>query len=225
MDLKSLILLVSLAVVGSSGLTIAADFFHPPRAILIYIFKPLTTVLILAAALLPGTFPSDPYARAIAIGLVFSLLGDVFLMLPGNFFIPGLVSFLCAHLCYILAFLPGAVWYTFLPALVPLALIGVAVLGYLWPSLTPHLKPAVALYVAVIVTMAASAAGRAAAAPSLGALLAAAGSLLFMTSDAALAVNRFRRPFRWAQAVVLGTYYAAQLLIALSVGLAILPAA
>ena len=39
-----------------------------------------------------------------------------------------------------------------------------------------------------------------------------------MVSDGALAINRFARPFRGAQAVVLGTYFPAQMLIALSVG-------
>ena len=33
--------------------------------------------------------------------LVFSLVGDVLLMLPGNTFIPGLASFLVAHVFYI----------------------------------------------------------------------------------------------------------------------------
>ena len=37
-------------------------------------------------------------------GLLFSLVGDVSLMLPNERFIQGLVSFLVAHLCYIVAF-------------------------------------------------------------------------------------------------------------------------
>jgi uncharacterized membrane protein YhhN len=37
-------------------------------------------------------------------------------------------------------------------------------------------------------------------------------------SDAALAINRFRRPLPAAQALVLGTYFPGQLLIASSVG-------
>lgn len=48
-------------------------------------------------------------------------------------------------------------------------------------------------------------------------LLAAAGATLFMVSDAVLALNRFRTPFRLAQAAIMSTYVAAQLLIALSI--------
>jgi len=50
------------------------------------------------------------------------------------------------------------------------------------------------------------------------ALLAAAGAVLFVLSDSALAWSRFRQPFAAAQLAVLGTYLPAQWLIALSVG-------
>jgi uncharacterized membrane protein YhhN len=41
-----------------------------------------------------------------------------------------------------------------------------------------------------------------------------------MVSDSLLALNRFYRPFRLAQATIMTTYVAAQLLIALSVSAA-----
>ncbi len=66
--------------------------------------------------------------------------------------------------------------------------------------------------------MAALAVGRSLGSMSAGTAAAAIGALLFMASDAMLAINRFRRPFRLAQAAVLGCYFAGQLLIALSVG-------
>ena len=50
------------------------------------------------------------------------------------------------------------------------------------------------------------------------ALLALVGAGLFVFSDAALAWNRFRRPFAGAQVVVLSSYFAGQCGIALSVG-------
>jgi len=49
------------------------------------------------------------------------------------------------------------------------------------------------------------------------ALLAAVGAALFVFSDSLLAWNRFRGPFRSAEAVKLGAYFAAQWLIACSV--------
>jgi uncharacterized membrane protein YhhN len=49
------------------------------------------------------------------------------------------------------------------------------------------------------------------------AIAGAVGASLFMASDSALVTNRFARPFRLAPLVVLGSYYAAQVLIAVSV--------
>jgi uncharacterized membrane protein YhhN len=217
--MAGLLLLLGLAVMASAVTAIAANYLRSPRSGLFYVFKPLTTILILAAALAPSAFLSDPYARAIGLGLLFSLAGDIFLMLPGNRFLYGLVSFLLAHLCYIFAFLAGGPIRAFPWAFLPLLSIGIVILGYLWPALSKSLRPAVSLYVAVIVAMASLAAGRAMDRLSTGTLLAAIGALLFMASDAVLAVDRFRRPFRLAQAVILGSYFIGQLMIALSIGL------
>ena len=43
-------------------------------------------------------------------------------------------------------------------------------------------------------------------------------AVLFAASDSALTVNRFRGQYRNAQALILSTYFAAQWLIARSVG-------
>ncbi|MCD6285147.1 MAG: hypothetical protein J7M39_04450, partial [Anaerolineae bacterium] len=41
------------------------------------------------------------------VALVFSLAGDIFLMLPDEkWFVPGLLAFLVGHLCYIVGFNP-----------------------------------------------------------------------------------------------------------------------
>jgi uncharacterized membrane protein YhhN len=219
LEWKSLLPVVSLTVLLSARLTIAAHYLRPNRPTLFYIFKPLTTILILVVALLPGTFLSDPYARAISLGLLFSLFGDIWLMLPGNRFLFGLVSFLLAHICYIFAFLPGAPAGGFPWAVLPFLIIGGSLLGYLWPALSPSLKAAVSLYVAVIVAMVALAVNRAVGRFSTDTLFAAIGALLFLASDAILAIDRFRRPFHLAQSAILGSYFIGQLMIALSIGL------
>ncbi len=219
LEWQSLLPFISFAVILSAGLTIVAHYLRPRRPTLIYIFKPLTTILILATALLPGNFLSDTYAGAIGLGLLFSLFGDIWLMLPGKYFLYGLVSFLLAHICYIFAFLAGATAYGFPWPLLPLLLIGATIMAYLWPALSAGLKGAVSLYVAVIVVMTALAVGRALAHSSTDTLSAAIGALLFMASDSILAIDRFRRPFHLSQAAILGTYFIGQWLIALSVGL------
>ena len=96
-----------------------------------------------------------------------------------------------------------------------LALYGALMLRLLWPHLG-KLKAPVFVYVAAILVMAWQALNRWLAAGDVGSALALAGALLFVASDSALAWNRFRSEFKSAQGFVLGTYFAAQLLIALS---------
>ncbi|MDQ3646228.1 MAG: lysoplasmalogenase, partial [Actinomycetota bacterium] len=73
-----------------------------------YVFKPLTTVaLILTAASFRSDAPAHLWSFVVA-ALLFSLLGDVFLMLERYLFVPGLAAFLAAHVCYIVAFQPSA---------------------------------------------------------------------------------------------------------------------
>jgi uncharacterized membrane protein YhhN len=173
----------------------------------VYLFKPLTTVLILAFASLGGSDPA--YSRLICTGLVFSLVGDVFLMLPKDRFVAGLVSFLVAHLLYIAAFSLGGIGFAWAPAIV-YALYAAVLLRILLPRVGA-LRVPVLVYALVLMAMA-----WLAAAGHTGGWLAAVGAALFVVSDSALAINRFVRPFPSPHTLVLPTYYAAQTLIAFS---------
>jgi uncharacterized membrane protein YhhN len=184
----------------------------------VYLFKPTTTLLIILLALWGAWAggPSEPvaYAWLVVAGLILGLAGDVFLMLPERYFLPGLSSFLAGHWFYIAAFTAGVgtviSWW-----LLPLLLMGGLVYGLLHPHLGKMRLPVI-FYVLTILLMAGQALGRWSLLDTTGALLAAAGSVLFVVSDAALALNRFRRPFPSAQLLVLSTYWVAQWLIAMS---------
>jgi len=206
---------LSFAAAVSAALAIRGHYTGPHR-ILVYVFKPLTTLLLLAIALRPAGGAAGRYAGAVAVGLVFSLAGDVFLMLPGDRFREGLASFLAAHLCYIAAFTTGTGFLAHpLPA-VAFGTFGLLLLGLLLPGVPHRLRIPVVLYVAVILAMAVQATGRAVRIRDASALLAGAGAALFVASDALLAWDRFRAPFHASRAAVLSTYFLAQWLIALS---------
>jgi len=197
----------------SAALTIAAKRRGSKRGE--YVFKPLTTALIIGVALAADDPISQTYHALIVAGLVASLAGDVFLMLPDRF-VPGLLSFLVAHIFYIVAFTlessgQAPIWYV-----IPFALYGAVMLRWLWPHLGPLRVPVLA-YMGVILIMAYQAANRWIETDQDGAFLALAGAYLFVASDSALAVERFRGRFRGADFWVLSTYFAAQLLIAWSV--------
>ena len=206
-------LLVSAAGV-STLLHLRAEYRGPRWQV--YLFKPLTITILLLLALLPPPAASPAYRIAIASGLACSLVGDVFLMLPHDRFLPGLMSFFVAHLAYTFGFAMGVPAGAGIGVLLLLAVVGLPLVAVLWPSLG-RLKVPVLLYIAVILGMAWRAWARNLVFPTTGTALAAVGATLFLLSDAILAVKRFRRPFQSAQALIMLSYEAAQCLIALSV--------
>ena len=144
-----------------------------------------------------------------------SLAGDVWLMLPGDFFIAGLASFLLAHFAYIALLRHGVTWWPRRGALAALLLYGATMYAVLYGALgEPVLRGAVAIYVAVIALMAAQALGRAAVLGTLASRRVALGACLFVISDTLLAIDRFLQPLPLAPLWILGSYFAAQILIA-----------
>jgi uncharacterized membrane protein YhhN len=213
------VLLAALAVAISATLAIRAAYRGEQRGV--FVLKPLTTILVLAATVIVFT-PADPrYQRLILAGLVLSLAGDVFLMLGASRFLPGLACFLAAQLVYAWAFTTSTPFEAAqLLWAAPFAFFAVMVVLALWKGLPgPTLRGAVVVYAAAIGLMAWRAAVRirAPGVPPGSGAAALAGACLFLASDAVLAMNRFRRPFRLGEPVTLATYWAAQFLIALSV--------
>jgi len=205
--------ILSLLVLASALLNIRAEYKGPRRQV--YVFKPLAVALVILIALQTKYTTATHYRQLIVAGLICSLAGDVFLMLRRERFVAGLVSFLFAHLFYIAAFTTDGARVSSAWGAFTLALYGALMLRLLWPRLG-KLKAPVVIYVAAILLMAWQALNRWTTTGDAGGALALAGALLFVVSDSALAWNRFRAEFKSAQALVLGTYFAAQWLIALS---------
>ncbi|MBI3272304.1 MAG: lysoplasmalogenase [Planctomycetes bacterium] len=185
------------------------------RRLLGYATKPIPVLLLLIALFFGGEPRSEVGRGLLAAGLVASLAGDVFLMLPGDFFLPGLASFLVAHLLYVAGFaggLPAEAFAGSVPYAAGYLAAAVGVYAYLWPGLG-KLKAPVAAYVVAICAMCASAAARG---RFDGAWSAPVGATLFFLSDGVLAVNRFRLPFAAARPLLFFFYVAGQCFIAAS---------
>jgi len=175
-----------------------------------YVAKPLTMVALLGYAV-----ALDPTVEAsrwwFVVALVFSLGGDVFLMLPGNRFVEGLASFLVGHLAYIggmvawgLDIVPA--WFALVIVLFGLiATIGGAIVQAAGEQ-DRRLRLPVGLYITVITIMV---------------LVAGAtahwwflvGALLFYVSDATIGITRFVRDFAYSRVGVMVTYHLAQFLL------------
>lgn len=100
--------------------------------------KPLTMVALVAVAL--AVDPRHPAARAcFVVALLASLGGDVFLMLPGDLFVPGLASFLLAHVAYVVGLLVDGVHPGGLAVGAVVVALAFAVVGTRLVMMTYHL--------------------------------------------------------------------------------------
>jgi uncharacterized membrane protein YhhN len=178
-----------------------------------YVCKPLTMVFLVCVAAAVDVDASSVRNWFIA-ALMLSLLGDVFLMLPKDVFIPGLVSFLLAHVAFIVGLWTDGI--SFLPFALGLALAALAVLVVGSRIIRavrggdhPEMGMPVAAYMSVISVMVASAIGTEEA-------LAIVGASLFFCSDALIAWERFVRVHSWHRLAIIVTYHLAQVGLTLS---------
>lgn len=157
------------------------------------------------------------------IALAFSLAGDVFLMLPQERFILGLISFLLAHLAYIIGFNPSSLTLN-LPAFIIIVLVALTMLRIyrriaagLVAGGNSSLRIPVLIYSLVISLMLLSALLTLTGTTwqALPAILVSTGALLFFFSDTLLAWNKFVQPLGYAPLAVIITYHLGQILLAL----------
>jgi uncharacterized membrane protein YhhN len=177
-----------------------------------YAAKPAVMVALIGVAVL--LHPADPAERSLfVIALAFGLLSDVFLMLPRDLFLAGLGAALVEHLAYIAGFRTRELHIGWLVVAAAVALLSAAVI---YPPIhralrrqQPGLVVPVIAYLAVFVVMVASAGGT-------GSLVALAGALLFLYSDAILAWNRFVKPLPNGRLVNIVPYHVGEALLVLS---------
>ena len=177
-----------------------------------YIAKPATLAGLIVVAL---TLEPDVEAmRAwFVAALVLSLVGDVFLMLPRNLFLPGLVSFLLGHLAYVAGFVAtGLDAGTLLLAAAPVVVAVTIYAGYLIRNMSetaPDMRVPVAVYALVIGSMFTCALAS-------GSVVAAVGALLFVLSDGLIGYSRFVRAPSWGPVAIHVTYHLGQAGLVLS---------
>lgn len=170
---------------------------------------PMTLILLFAAMTPP--LVSTTYKKILLMGLFVCMIADGVIY----WFMAGLVTFFIGHLFYIAAFRhasrkPVPVWAAILLLLYAVG-IAVLVAGSQFAEGKIVLAIAIVAYIVVIFTM-----GWMAIKTRLK--LAISGALLFMFSDSVLAIDRFVYEIPYRDAFVMVTYYAAQVLIAASIG-------
>jgi uncharacterized membrane protein YhhN len=159
------------------------------------------------------------------IGLIFSLLGDVLLMLPGRFFMGGLIAFFAAHVFYITGFVQQPLeprWEAAVPILLVMGAF-ITLNGRIHTGL--RIKGEEALTIPVIaysviislMWLAAISTFFRTGWQVLPSLLVSIGAGLFFVSDSVLALDRFVRSYHYSHLLVMVIYHMAQFLLMVGV--------
>lgn len=208
LDVFWILIIATLVVAAADWVAVGLDK-RPAE----YVLKPLTMVVLIAAAIVMQDADPTSAQWLVVAGLVFSLAGDVFLMLDKRYFVMGLGSFLIAHLLYIGAFVAmGLNGFGFVLGAAAVAVliraIGVKIVVGATES-DQKLGVPVSLYVLVISLMVAFAAGT-------GRWWAIGGACLFYASDACIGWSRFVKEFPGQRLAIMTTYHLGQIGIVLS---------
>ncbi|MGD2156446.1 MAG: lysoplasmalogenase [Anaerolineales bacterium] len=191
-----------------------------------YITKPGTMIALLiwmsmASRLFPFGTPPHQNTNLVwfIVGLLFSISGDIFLMLPNERFIPGLIAFLFAHIAYIIglnqSFPPMNIVSLILIILILITVsrihrnIDLQLSG----SARSYLRIPILAYTVVISLMLLSALMTYVRPEweALPALLVSVGALLFFISDTLIAWDRFVESLSNRDIKVMVTYHLGQI--------------
>lgn len=154
-------------------------------------------------------------------GLVFSLVGDIMLILPRERFIAAWFAFLLAHISYVIGFNPNLPPMNFASLALAVLVFIVAfrltqfTLTGLKLSGNLSLKIPIILYSIVISLMLLSSLLTLVRIEWLEgpSLMVSAGAILFFISDFLLAMQRYVTPIRYSPVIIMITYHVGQVLI------------
>lgn len=191
-----------------------------------YVCKPaVLAIFVIAAWRLAAATGWGWLARWFIPALIFSLLGDILLMLPGErWFVPGLLAFLLAQLAYIVGLNanlppPAALWLLIGVAAVDWVVLRRVVAGVRRSGARELVVPVLIYGVILSLTLFSGWATWFRPLWSVAARVAATlGVTLFYASDLMLAWDRFVHRARALQVAVMVTYHLAQLALILTMG-------
>jgi uncharacterized membrane protein YhhN len=152
----------------------------------------------------------------LSVALVFSFLGDLALMQEDKlYFMLGLGAFLVTQGLYTYIYFKSTFEkpeFRLLP-LLPILTFTIFFLSIIVPNTPDDLQIPIGIYALVITAMAAMARLRLGLTSNNSYQWVLTGSLLFVASDACIAVDKFFRPIPYDSVIIMGTYILAQLFI------------
>ncbi len=203
-------------------------FINSNNAILLFVTKPLLMPILMLWAFLFSKENSVTPSKILLLALLFSLFGDIFLMLmpfTQSLFIFGLGSFLIAHAFYIILFnkLPHCINTRTsnknVLMLLACLIFGTLLIGFLYVQKSPaflSMQIPVIVYACVILTMLLSAFSYYQKSQKSGIWI-LMGALLFVLSDTTIALSKFSPIFAdntiLARTIIMSFYGIAQFMI------------
>lgn len=191
-------------------------FIYTEQPTLRWFTKPLLMPMLMLGFSVASVTRTGSLFRLIIAALFLSWCGDVLLQLKG-FFIPGLISFLLAHVCYIVYFLQTEKtkkgWVQLKPLMALPVLLYILLFLYLLFPYLGVLKIPVIVYGITIGSMLLMAMNTKYKLAETTPTLFIGGALLFVISDSVLAINLFAYQHLSLSLLVMATYAAAQYLI------------
>lgn len=185
-----------------------------------FVTKPLVMILLILWLTLHGGWKGP--MLWFTLGAVLSLAGDISLMLPGRFFLAGLISFLVAHGFYITGFLAGPLKISTFWIVSCLVVVTFAILitrrirhGIHQATGARRLRWAVTIYSVAVTGMFLSTLSTINK-PGwnlLNSFVVVLGGSLFYLSDTLLAYDRFVTPVKNGRLIVRISYHVGQILI------------
>lgn len=157
------------------------------------------------------------YQRRVFVGLIFSCVGDALLIWHEQHFVTAMVAFGIAHISYIRAF-GFSRPFCWLKG-IPFVSLYLFAMYMFYPGLQGILLPGVFIYVWILLAMG----WRAVATVDIlenvwswTSLAGCMGAICFCLSDGVIGFNEFHNPVPMARPIIMASYYAAQVLIAVS---------
>ena len=185
----------------------------------LYLFvKPLPIIGLFFFLLVNFIIDPNPIYLIILLALLFSVAGDIFIVLE-NKFVFGLASFLLCHILYIFYFYMRKIEYSYMTIIITLifaALFFVFLILKRNNNLKNSMIIPVIIYVLVLSIMLISAVSF-----DIGRYkhlyLFSIGAILFFISDASLSIDKFVYNYKFTYIIVLLTYYLSQTFIMIGV--------
>ena len=179
-------------------------------------FLPATLLLTLVIAFITPTPVSIFYKAALSLGLILSLLANSLCLLPGTPPVVEKAHLLIALTLYMIAFaaLHPIKWPT--PWLL-LLLAGASGIAWLLAPRLAELQISVAIYGAILLLMLWQALEVLVVAGQLWSWVLFGGALCLVIAEVFQGFDRFYRPLRFSQVIVIGFVVLGQLLLALSI--------